>query len=1067
MRMSERKRGVMVVGLVLSALIADRAALAQARGLVESVTASEAEEGVTSVWIGVSARPTFTTWKLEQPARVVIDISGTRLGPVNVPFDAGTFAVGAVSAIASDGDGGARTRVVLTLRRAADYDVESSGNRITVRVRPHDRPAAPGGPEVARLKNEAATARQQAETRRGEANQARSEALDLAGKLSQERRALELERQKIKQAEQAAAEAARRLAAERTETERARAEADRLRAEAASAQKLAQKERAAAEVALASAQAAQKSAEERLRKGRAEHGLKLDSEMAQARAETERARGTADRATAEVARLAKERTALASLRAELDRRQQALASAETDVRRTQHQTDQLRQRMEEARSKEEARSGAARAAAERLAQQREQLDAKLTAQEEQRRRLTAAEQLVTQRDEAVKRAAQDLERREQASRAAAARLTGLARQVGATQAAKDEASAALAAAEAERTSAAQAAQRSRRELEQAVSNRRLEDERRSALELERKAEEQRLASAATRRADEESRLAQATEARRREERRMAEISATRDKLELDRARLEDERQKLVGELGRLRKTAAVALAPSAPSPRPPAAAPAPPPAPTVAAPAKVALADSPARAPAASPVLARPFSVTLRAPSRIQRIDFVDEPARASVIIDLDEPSSFRIQQTGGRRVSLHLFKTEVPRGLERSLDATEYLGPIRVISTYRDPAQRDAVRIDVDMAEDVPNTIRQDGSRLYWDFRKSPSSQSPWSESVRWPRKLAGYSNAGLAPIIEGSLLAQAAGSSGASVRTSANNKKRYTGRRIDLDFKGADIHNILRLLADVGVVNIVTSDDVKGEVTIKMRDVPWDQALDVVLRQKQLGQVREGNLIRVAPLAVLEKELEQEIARQKQITEVLPTETRLIGVSYADAKSLMDRGRDLLSPRGKISVDERTNTLIVSDVARNLALVEELIRNLDTQTSQVVIEARIVEARSTFVRQIGVQWGGTGFADTAHGNPTGLVFPHNIGIGGGATDGNTPLEGLVPGPRSGTAVASPNFAVNMPAAVGAGSRWRDRPDPGLGGGGLQPEPAALGHGIDGPGSHSFLATHLHSGQS
>ena len=100
----------------------------------------------------------------------------------------------------------------------------------------------------------------------------------------------------------------------------------------------------------------------------------------------------------------------------------------------------------------------------------------------------------------------------------------------------------------------------------------------------------------------------------------------------------------------------------------------------------------------------------------------------------------------------------------------------------------------------------------------------------------------------------------------------------------------------------------------------------------------------------------------------------------------------------------DERTNTLIVSDVGRNLGLIEELVRNLDTQTSQVIIEARIVEARSTFVRQIGVQWGGTGFADTGHGNPTGLVFPHNIGIGGGATDGNAPLEGLVPGPRSGT---------------------------------------------------------------
>ncbi|MBC8132174.1 MAG: type IV pilus secretin PilQ, partial [Deltaproteobacteria bacterium] len=247
---------------------------------------------------------------------------------------------------------------------------------------------------------------------------------------------------------------------------------------------------------------------------------------------------------------------------------------------------------------------------------------------------------------------------------------------------------------------------------------------------------------------------------------------------------------------------------------------------------------------------------------------------------------------------------------------------------------------------------------------------------------------------------------------------RRRYSGRRIDLDFKGADIHNILRLLSDVGQVNIVTSDDVKGEVTIKMRNVPWDQALDVNLRSKLLGQVREGNLIRVAPLAILEKELEQEIARQKQLADVMPTETRIIAVSYAEAKMLQDRAHDLLTARGRISVDERTNQLIVSDVAANLNLVEDLVRSLDSQTSQVVIEARIVEARSNFVRQLGVQWGGSGFRDAAHGNATGLVFPSDVAVGGGASDATAPrgLVNLAP-------AASPDFAVNLPATVGAGS--------------------------------------------
>jgi len=248
---------------------------------------------------------------------------------------------------------------------------------------------------------------------------------------------------------------------------------------------------------------------------------------------------------------------------------------------------------------------------------------------------------------------------------------------------------------------------------------------------------------------------------------------------------------------------------------------------------------------------------------------------------------------------------------------------------------------------------------------------------------------------------------------------RRRYSGRRIDLDFKGADIHNILRLLADVGQVNIVTSDDVKGEVTIKMRNVPWDQALDVILRSKLLGQVREGNLIRVAPLVVLEKELEQEIARQKQLADVAPTETRIIAVSYADAKNLQERVHDLLSPRGKISVDERTNQLIVSDLSSNLNLVEDLVRNLDSQTLQVVIEARIVEANTNFTREIGVQWGGSGFADGAHGNSTGLAFPGNIAVGGGGiTDAVTPTAGVL-----GAGAASPNFAVNLPAKVATDS--------------------------------------------
>ena len=228
-----------------------------------------------------------------------------------------------------------------------------------------------------------------------------------------------------------------------------------------------------------------------------------------------------------------------------------------------------------------------------------------------------------------------------------------------------------------------------------------------------------------------------------------------------------------------------------------------------------------------------------------------------------------------------------------------------------------------------------------------------------------------------------------------------------------------MLRLLADVGQVNIVTADNVTGTVTIRMRNVPWDQALDVVLQSKGLGMVRQGNMIRVAPLADLEKEREMQIARRQQEVKLAPLETRLIPVSYAQADDVQERARPLLSERGSIAVDERTNVLIARDIAGNLNQIEELIRSLDTQTPQVLVEARIVEATSRYLHDVGIQWGGDGTFSAATGNPTGLAFPNSVGVVGGASDGNTPTAGLSPFTNN---VANPNFAVNLPAAVGTG---------------------------------------------
>ncbi|MEZ4467888.1 MAG: secretin N-terminal domain-containing protein [bacterium] len=255
-------------------------------------------------------------------------------------------------------------------------------------------------------------------------------------------------------------------------------------------------------------------------------------------------------------------------------------------------------------------------------------------------------------------------------------------------------------------------------------------------------------------------------------------------------------------------------------------------------------------------------------------------------------------------------------------------------------------------------------------------------------------------------------AGFAGAPRR--APQARRYTGRRINIDIKDGDIHNILRLLAKEGNVNIVTSDDVKGSVTVHLKLVPWDQALDIILQTKGLGMIREGDIVRVAPAEVLAKERDLELQQQEVKEKLKPLLVKLITVNYASASDLLPRVRSVLSERGKAEFDERTNTVIVKDVQENVEAAEDIVSRLDTQTPQVLIEARIVEVNTVDSLQLGIQWGGNALASPALGNGTGLRFPSVVGVRGAADDAQTPSTGVS---------TVPNFVVNLPAAAGGGS--------------------------------------------
>jgi len=414
------------------------------------------------------------------------------------------------------------------------------------------------------------------------------------------------------------------------------------------------------------------------------------------------------------------------------------------------------------------------------------------------------------------------------------------------------------------------------------------------------------------------------------------------------------------------------------------------------------------------------------------------------VIVDLGSMPAYSLAPAAGGVLKLELKKTALPETLARTLDVARYEGALKSISASFDK-ESGSTSVELARRADGQGTVSVEGGALVWSFPVPKGNRQPSPiAQVHIDGRQVGLDGGPARQVItvarepepkgqqrietsihdedEPQVETTGGGAAGfaATAGATLTAQQRYNGRRINIDVKDADVHNILRLLADTGHVNIVTADDVSGTITIRMVNVPWDQVLDVVLQAKGLGMVRQGNLIRVAPIAQLQKENELKLARQKQEYELTPLLTRLIPVSYAQADEIQARAKDLLSPRGSIAVDERTNVLIARDTEANLNFIEELIRSLDTQTAQVLIEARIVEATSSYNRDVGIQWGGDFTAGAATGNPTGVAFPSSVGVTGGNYDNNTPTAGLSPFTRN---VPTPNFAVDLPAAVGTGA--------------------------------------------
>jgi type IV pilus assembly protein PilQ len=252
----------------------------------------------------------------------------------------------------------------------------------------------------------------------------------------------------------------------------------------------------------------------------------------------------------------------------------------------------------------------------------------------------------------------------------------------------------------------------------------------------------------------------------------------------------------------------------------------------------------------------------------------------------------------------------------------------------------------------------------------------------------------------------------------TTNQGQRQFSGDPVTLDFQGADLRAVLRTFAEISNgLNIIIDPSIQGTVDVSLRDVPWDQALDIILRSNKLGYSVEGNIVRIVPLNVLatENEERRKLSEAQALAGELRTMT--VPVSYAKAADLVPViTRSTMSARGDVQVDGRTNTLIIRDLADRITAAAELVRTLDRPQPQVEIEARIVQLNRSAARELGIQWGFNGNIDPQFGTSTGLAFPSSGNLSAATGAVNPANQSAI-----GLALGSINGALNIDVSLRA----------------------------------------------
>ncbi len=385
-------------------------------------------------------------------------------------------------------------------------------------------------------------------------------------------------------------------------------------------------------------------------------------------------------------------------------------------------------------------------------------------------------------------------------------------------------------------------------------------------------------------------------------------------------------------------------------------------------------------------------------PVVIYGVEFDAQAERDRIVVMSDQPVDYLLYEPAPDTVVVSIQGATIdPEAAVRI--APDPGGPVSLVTAFEQPeTNADEVRVVVKRADGLKPQISRQGSLIVVDFPREgmaevppvlastgdpmgvdPMSVDPMAAdpmgAAPMPLDAAGEPIAmpaaaepaplGTAPAVASATgaVVPAALDSPAAIDVLREgglmDGKQYTGRRVSLDFKEIDMSDVLRLIAEVSDLNVIAGEEVSGKVTIRLVEVPWDQALDVILLTKGLGFVRVGNVLRIAPADVLKQEEEMRLQERRALEQLEDLVVKLQPVNYADVNDVKGTVQRLLSSRGTVDVDKRTNTLIIKDIPSVIDESTALVKAIDTQTPQVLIESKIVEASLDFSREFGTTWG------------------------------------------------------------------------------------------------------------